>query len=221
MNTNLSIADNEIASLLMVIRLLNEDRAAATSSKGNKESILPSDSINLMNRFTGLQDENEDFGLVQDDEDISLTKVVSFESTTKASQQQGSISKNDAIGSETTSTNNIRQNHGATSKTTQENNYNNKTTTRDSPIILISDSMKKNTIPRKISKRQIIKRTFPGKTTEEIKSENNTISPETAPSHIIIHAETNNLPTNSLRETVNHMEELANCVKQRFPSAQI
>ena len=134
MNIKLSIADNEIASPLTVIRLLNEDRAAATSSKGNKKSILPSYAINLMNRFTGLQDENEDCGLVQDDDDISLTKVVSFESTKKTSQQQGSISKNDVTSSETTSTNNNRQNHGATSKTTQENNDNNKTTTRDSPI---------------------------------------------------------------------------------------
>ena len=73
MNTKLSIAENEIASLLTAIRLLNEDRAAATSSKGNKESILPSDAINLMNRFTGLQDENEDCGLVQDDDDIAIS----------------------------------------------------------------------------------------------------------------------------------------------------
>ena len=93
MNTKLSIADNEIASLLTVSRLLNEDRAAAANSKGNKESILPSDAINLMNRFTGLQDENEDCGLVQDDDDMSLTKVVSFESTKQTSQQQGSIYK--------------------------------------------------------------------------------------------------------------------------------
>ena len=81
--------------------------------------------------------------------------------------------------------------------------------------------MIKNIIPRKISKRQIIKRTFPGKTAEEIKPEINTISPGTAPSHIIIHAGTNNLPTNLVRETVKHIEELANCVKQRFPSSHI
>ena len=221
MNTKLSIADNEIASLLTVIRLLNEDRAAATSSKGHKESILPSDAINLMNRSTGLQDKNEDCGLVQDDDNKCLTKVVSFESTKKTSQQQGSISKNDATSPETTSTNNNRPNHRATSKSTQENNYNNKTTTRDSPIILIGNSMIKNIIPRKISKRQIIKRTFPGKTAEEIKYKIDTFSLETAPLHIIIHAGTNNLPMNSVRETVKHIEELANCVKQRFPSSQI
>ena len=140
---------------------MNGDRAATTSSEENKESILPSEAINLMNTFPELQDKNEDCGLVQDDDDISLTKVVSFESTKKTSQQQGSISKNDATSSETTSTNNNQQNHGVTLKTTQENNYNNKTTTRDSPVILIGDSMIKNIIPRKISKRQIIKRTFP------------------------------------------------------------
>ena len=93
MNTKLSIADSELASLLTVIRLLNEDRAATSSSKGNKESILPSDAINLKNRFTELQDENEDCGLVRDDDDISLTKVVSFESANKTSQKQGSTSK--------------------------------------------------------------------------------------------------------------------------------
>ena len=81
--------------------------------------------------------------------------------------------------------------------------------------------MIKDIIPRTILRRQIIKRTFPGKMAEEIKSKINTISPETAPSHIIIHTGTNNLPTNSVRETVKHIEELANCVKQRFPSSQI
>ena len=131
-----------------------------------------------MNRFTRLQGENEDCRLVRGDEDISLTIVVSFESTKKTSQQQDSISKKDATSSETTCTNKNRQNHGATSKTTQENNYNNKTTTRDSPIILIGDSMIKNIIPRKIPNRQIIKCTFPGKTAEEIKSEINAISTE-------------------------------------------
>ena len=103
MNTKLSIADNEIASLLTVIRLMNEDRAAATSSEGKKESILPSHAINLVNTFSELQDKNEDCGLVQDDDDISLTKVVSFESTKKTSQQQESISKSDATSLETTS----------------------------------------------------------------------------------------------------------------------
>ena len=118
----------------------------------------------------------------------------------KTTQQQGSTSKIDATSSETTSTDNNRQKDGATSKTTQENNHNNKTATRCSPIILIGDSMIKNTIPGKISKRLIIKRTFPGETAEEIKPEINTISPKTAPSNIIIHAGTNNLPTNSVRE---------------------
>lgn len=56
-----------------------------------------------MNTFTDLQDANEDCGIVQDNDDISLTKVVSFESTKK----QGSTSKNDATSSETTSTNKI------------------------------------------------------------------------------------------------------------------
>jgi hypothetical protein len=221
MNAKLSIAENEIASLLTVIRVLNEERAATSSSKGKKESTLLSDAISLKNRFTGLQDENEVHVQVRDDDDICLTKVVPTESTKKTSQQQGCISKNNAT-SEITNTKNNRQNDGPTSKNTQESNlHNGKIAKGDSPIILIGDSIIKGINPRKISKRQIIKHTFPGKTAEEVKPEINTIPSETAPSHVIIHAGTNNLPTNSVRETVKHIEELANCVKQRFPSSQI
>ncbi len=74
-----------------------------------------------------------------------------------------------------------------------------KTSTSDSPIVIIGDSIIKNINPKKISKKQVLKRTFPGKNAEDIKSEIKSILTGSTPSHIIIHAGTNNLPTNTVR----------------------
>jgi hypothetical protein len=74
-----------------------------------------------------------------------------------------------------------------------------KTSTSDSPIVIIGDSIIKNINPKKISKKQVLKRTFPGKNAEDTKSEIKSIPTGSTPSHIIIHAGTNNLPTNTVR----------------------
>ena len=41
------------------------------------------------------------------------------------------------------------------------------------------------------------------------------------PSHVVIHAGTNNLPTDSEHECAKHLEDLAKCTKARFPDAKV
>ena len=74
--------------------------------------------------------------------------------------------------------------------------------TRDSPIIIVGDSIIKQIEPRKISRKKTIKRTYPGKTADEIKSEVESIKLDAFPSHIIVHAGTNDLPGCATTTTV-------------------
>ena len=91
------------------------------------------------------------------------------------SQQQGNSGNNNNTTPQqqydptTINSNNNRSNKTSPVKTVRENN--DKRGIRNSPIILIGDSIVKNINPRKISKRRVVKRTFPGKNAEEIKSE--------------------------------------------------
>ncbi len=224
-SSKLVAAESEKASPVTVFRLMNEDCANAVKDVGDNvrsqttqprnpwctvhtrnENQKGNEVTKLYNQFSSLEDEanelnnNSDFdaSVINIDSDIqqptpsqNMSESTSKFTEPKDDRTQGTSGNSDRVPK------------------------------KASPIILIGDSIIKGINPRKISKRQIIKRTFPGKTAEEIKPEINTIPSETAPSHVIIHAGTNNLPTNSVRETVKHIEELANCVKQRFPSSQI
>ena len=90
-----------------------------------------------------------------------------------------------------------------------------------SPIVIIGDSIIKNINPKKISKKQVVKRTFPGKTAVDIKSEVKSIPTVSTPSHVLIHAGTNDIPTHTAKECVKNIEELAVSVKKRFPDSRI
>ena len=90
----------------------------------------------------------------------------------------------------------------------------------DAPILLILDSIIKNIDPRKMSRRRTVRICLPGKRAEQITAEVKSI-PVINPSHVIIHAGTNNLPTDSEHECVKHVEDLAKCTKARFPDAKV
>ena len=84
--------------------------------------------------------------------------------------------------------------------------------------------MIKNINPRKLLKKRIHKLSYPGKTAEEICSEINTGLPkvDTNPSHIIIHAGTNNLvTTDSANTCASKIKHLATKAQQIFPQAQV
>jgi hypothetical protein len=84
----------------------------------------------------------------------------------------------------------------------------------------MGDSIIKKIDPRKISRRKTAKICLPGKRAEQITAEMKSI-PITNPSHVIIHARTNNLPTDCVRECAKHVEGLAKRVKERFPGAKV
>ena len=109
---------------------------------------------------------------------------------------------------------NVRQtkdNHGSS----QDRNSPN-----DAPILLIGDSITENIDPRKMSRRRTVKICLPGERAEQITAEVKSI-PVINPSHVIIHAGTNNLPTDSEYECTKHVEDLAKCIKARFPDAKV
>ncbi len=64
-------------------------------------------------------------------------------------------------------------------------------------IAIVGDSMIKNINPRKLSRKRVNKFMFPGKRAEEIASEVKNINVQLHPTHVIIHAGTNNLPTDT------------------------
>ena len=98
-----------------------------------------------------------------------------------------------------------------------------KKNTTDS-IMLIGDSILKHIDPKKISQKQVVKKTFPGKKIEEIKTELFTSSAPTGsskPSHIIIHVGTNNIPTDSVDECTAKLLDLARSAKEKYPDTKI
>ena len=86
-----------------------------------------------------------------------------------------------------------------------------------SGVIVIADSLIKNIQPRKLTKKKVHKYTFPGKTVDEIEDEINLDSHKTIPSHVIIHAGTNKLPTESPTVCASKIERVAAKVKNQFP----
>ena len=88
-------------------------------------------------------------------------------------------------------------------------------------IVLVGDSMVKNINPRKLSRKRVSKFTFPGKRAEEIAYEVKNISIHDQPTHVIIHAGTNNLPTDTSEQCIKNIKGLCISVKQRFPNAKL
>jgi sialic acid synthase SpsE len=60
---------------------------------------------------------------------------------------------------------------------------------------------------------------YPGKSAEDIEAELRTIKVNSTPSHIIIHAGTNNIPTDSAEVCVKKIESLV--LKTKFPDSKI
>ena len=60
------------------------------------------------------------------------------------------------------------------------------------PVVIIGDSVIKHIDPKKLSQRPVRKFPHPGKTTDEMAEAVGNITVTTDPSHVIIHAGTNN-----------------------------
>ena len=92
---------------------------------------------------------------------------------------------------------------------------------RSSEIVLIGDSIIKHIDPKKHAKRKVSKYTYPGKSAEDIDAELRTIKVNSTPSHIIIHAGTNNIPADSAEVCVKIIESLVLKTKSKFPDSKI
>ena len=73
----------------------------------------------------------------------------------------------------------------------------------------------------KLFKRKVHKFTYPGKIASDISNELSTINIHSTPSHVILHAGTNNIPLQSADECTNDIEKLIAGMKQRFPNSKI
>ena len=80
---------------------------------------------------------------------------------------------------------------------------------QDAPIMIISDSIIKDIIPGKVSKRVVKKSLYSGKTTEEVSHKFDHVKIDPLPSHVILHVATNNLPNDSAEVTAKKIAQLA------------
>jgi hypothetical protein len=88
-------------------------------------------------------------------------------------------------------------------------------------IVLIGDSMIKNIIPEKMTQRKVYKYTYSGKTADQIASEVENINLHETPSHVIIHAGTNDLSLDSSNDCIVSIENLCSSVQNKFVNAKI
>ena len=73
-------------------------------------------------------------------------------------------------------------------------------------VVIIGDSLIKNIDPQKHTKKIVDKRMYPGKTSDQIFHEVDSIHIDVEPSHLIILSGTNNLPSDSVESCVSKTE---------------
>ena len=88
--------------------------------------------------------------------------------------------------------------------------------------LTIGDSMIKHINPQKLSKSLVGKSNFPGKRAKEIIPEINEIkSTSSSPSKVIIHAGTNNPPTDSSKQCCDNIKNLCVAIQNEFLNAKL
>ncbi len=87
-------------------------------------------------------------------------------------------------------------------------------------IVIIGDSIVKHINPTKLLKKKMHKFKYPSKTASGINNELSSINIHTTPSHVIVHAGTNNIPVQSAEECINEIEKLIVSVKRKFPNSR-
>ena len=89
------------------------------------------------------------------------------------------------------------------------------------PIVIIGDSIIRHINPQKVSSKTVQKYIFPGKTADEISNQIDSMKTRIHPSHVIIHAGTNDIPVQNSNECTTNIEKLAGKAKSKFPNAKI
>jgi hypothetical protein len=88
-------------------------------------------------------------------------------------------------------------------------------------IVVIGDTIMKHIDPRKRTSKKVHKFTYPGKTAGDIEKELNSINIQSTPSHVIVHAGTNNIPTDSTEVCAKKLENLVIKTKAKFPNSKV
>ena len=88
-------------------------------------------------------------------------------------------------------------------------------------VVLIGDSIIKNIVPQKLTRKKVYKFTYPVRTVEEIDQEFRNKCSNTEASHVIIHCGTNNMTTDTANECASKIEQLCSTVKMIYPNAKI
>ena len=91
----------------------------------------------------------------------------------------------------------------------------------EGPVVIIGDSIIKDIIPEKLSRKPVKKYKFAGKTAEEISEQLDSIQLQENPSHVIIHAGTNNLRTDTAKTCATKIGKLVNHIKVKFPQSKV
>jgi hypothetical protein len=166
--------DNEKNSLVTTIKILQEGQKCEETGPLNafKRQSANSPATKKQFKQSGIQTQNRYSILSETDNDgeDTLTSQKRFESGITP------VAKDTVI---------VTKNSGT--ENSKDTDY------RSSEIVLIGDSIIKHIDPKKLAKRKVSKYAYPGKSAEDIEAELRTIKVNSTPSHIIIHAGTNNI----------------------------
>ena len=207
LNAKIKDLDNEKLSLVTAIKILHEDKKCHETEpsnerqNGNSPALKNNSSkaVRSTNHFE-VQTQNR-FSILSDTDNDELETLIS-----QKRHESGTIpvTKDTVMLTE----NSIAKNGNATDH-------------RSAEIILIGDSIIKHIEPRKLTKKKVNKYTYPGKTSEDIEAELGTIKNNSTPSHVIIHAGTNDIPVESAEVCAKKIESLVLKTKSKFPSSKI
>lgn len=204
-----SILD-ENKSLVTALRLLNNE-----IDKGNKHSVQDTnnkDDLHTCDRPSWEVD------------DTTLTTSNRF----SALRNCETADAENVITNATTSTTNNRLPVPSNCETVEENELTRsqpkrgaKSRAQPESVLIIGDSLIKNIDSQKLTKKTVDKRMYPGKTSDQICREVESIHIDAEPSHVIVHSGTNNLPSDSVESCVSKTENLALKIRNKFQTSKI
>ena len=214
-------AEEEKASLITTIRLLYKDLGGNQPVHAHYHSVETTQPSNqpLLDQTDGdkvlsPQQKRSEYSVTPTQNSFSVLNVEEasdedHQTTSKnTTQKTRSHQNNQGEGTKLSNNDSQKENYSAEGKST---------------VVLVGDSMVKNINPRKLSRKRVNKFTFPGKRAEEIAPEikNINMPTDSRATHVIIHAGTNNLPTDTGDECIKNIKVLCASVKEKFPKAKI
>ena len=221
-------AEEEKASLVTTIRLLYKDLGGNQPAHAHYHFVETTQPLNqpLVDQTDGDKALNPEqlrsvypeiptqnsFSVLNVEETSDDDHQTTSKNTTKKTQRN---QNNQSEGEKRSNTDSLRTNSGSLKE--------NDSAEGKPTVVLVGDSMIKNINPRKLSRKRVNKFTFPGKRAEEIATEIKIINmpAESRATHVIIHAGTNNLSTDTGDECIKNIKVLCASVKEKFPKAKI